>query len=119
MVSRGINFVLEVAIRPNKVEDLKRLAEVMIAETAQDPGVIYYHWSYDNGILRTVEHYESNEATLNHLKWFGENYAKQFGELGTVKSCHVYGDPSYAVRAALDSLGSVYMTTLGSYQRER
>lgn len=116
-MSKSINFIVEVAIAPEKEAEFKELAKVIVAETAKDSGVIYYHWAYDDGICHIVEHYDSNESTERHFKMFGERFAEQFAAVGTTKSCILYGEPSPVVKSVLDGFNCQYTTTLASYER--
>lgn len=111
----SILYVIEL----KKEQELRALIDEMVADTGQDEGTIYYHWAIDNGICRTVEHYDSNESTVRHLQMFGSKFAECYMAAGEVLSCILYGEPDAAVKEIMDGFGTQYMTTVGSYTRAK
>ena len=71
-IMSSILYVIEL----KKEQELRALIDEMVADTGQDEGTIYYHWAIDNGICRTVEHYDSNESTVRHLQMFSSKFAE-------------------------------------------
>ena len=116
-MSKGILYLVELQVSEGKEEALRELAQEMVESTAKEPGTLNYHWALNDNICHTIEHYESNEATFNHLTTFNEKFADKFMALGTVTSCTVYGEPNEAVKTILDGFGSKYMTTVATFSR--
>ena len=73
-IMSSILYVIELKINEGKEQELRALIDEMVADTNQDEGTIYYHWAIDNGICRTVEHYDSNKSTVRHLQMFGSKF---------------------------------------------
>lgn len=116
-MSKGILYVVELKIFEGKEKELRELAQEMVESTAKEPGTIHYHWSINGGTCHTIEHYESNEATLAHLNHFNATFSERYMSVGAVASCTVYGEPNKDVTRVLDGFGSVYMTTIASFSR--
>jgi len=116
-MSKGILYLVELQVSEGKEEELRDLAQEMVESTAKEPGTLNYHWALNDNICHTIEHYESNEATFDHLTTFNEKFADKFMALGTVTSCTVYGEPNEAVKTILDGFGSKYMTTVATFSR--
>lgn len=115
--SNSILYIVEVALAEGQEQAARDLAEVMVAATSNEAGTLNYHWAINGNTLQTLEHFESNDATLIHLNNFSENFAEAFMALGTVTACTVYGNPNEPVRAILDGFGSKYMESVATYTR--
>lgn len=118
LIMSSILYVIELEIKEDKEQELRNLIKDMVETTSKDSGVLYYHWAIDEGICRTVEHYDSNESTLRHLQMFLAKFAKQYMDMGEVQSCVLYGEPSAEVKEIMDGFATVYTTTVGSYTRK-
>lgn len=116
-MSKGILYLVELNVSEGKEEQLRELAKEMVESTSKEAGTLHYHWALHNGVCHTIEHYESNDATVDHLNTFNEKFADRFMSLGTVTSCTVYGEPNAEVKTILDGFGSIYMDTVSSFSR--
>ncbi|GEL67457.1 putative quinol monooxygenase [Marinilactibacillus psychrotolerans] len=116
-MSNGILYLVELEVSEGKEEALRELAKEMVESTAKELGTLNYHWALNGNICHTIEHYESNQATADHLAHFNENFADRFMALGTVTSCTVYGEPNEEVKNILDGFGSKYFSTIETYSR--
>lgn len=116
-MSKGIMYLVELEVFEGKEEALRELAKEMVESTAKEPGTLNYHWALNGNTCHTIEHYESNQATADHLANFNEYFAERYMALGAVTSCTVYGEPNEEVKAILDGFGSKYMTTIETYSR--
>lgn len=116
-MSKGILYLVELEVTEGKEEEARTLAQEMVDSTAKEVGALHYHLAINDNVLHSIEHFETNQATLEHLAIFNAKFAERYMALGTVKSCTVYGEPNEEVKNILDGFGSIYFTTVSSFSR--
>lgn len=111
--------MLEVAVKPNALDEFKALMNEMVESTSGEPGALSYEWfiSDDGKAVYIYERYADSSATLIHLGNFGEKFAARF--LGAVDPTRltVYGSPNDAVKAGLTAFGPSYLAPFGGFAR--
>ena len=66
--------MLEVAVQPGQLDAFRALMTEMVDSTRAEPGALSYEWfvSDDGGVVHLCERYADVDATLAHLRAFGE-----------------------------------------------
>lgn len=119
-MSKQVSWVLELTIKAGRQADFRALAaEMSTATKASEPGTLSYEWgvSADGATCHLYERYTDSDATLVHLKNFGEKFAARFMELLTPTRFTIYGHPNDAVRSALAPFAPVYFESVGGFTR--
>jgi quinol monooxygenase YgiN len=114
-----VSWLLELAVKPGRLDDLRALMAEMVESTKNEPGAMNYEWSIsdDDGTVHLYERYADSGAVLTHLAGFGEKFAQRFlADLDPTRVV-VYGAPSDEARKALSGLGAVYMAPFGGFAR--
>jgi quinol monooxygenase YgiN len=117
-MNEEVFWILECAVRPNQLENLKELMEEMVAATmANESGALNYQWfmSPDSAYCHLFERYADSAATVQHLQAFREQFAARFMDALEVKRFMVYGQPDDAARKALGKMGARIMEPLGGF----
>lgn len=112
-----ILYVIAFKVTEGKEADMKELIDELMNSTEKESGVLNYHWAKNGNVYDSLEHFETNQAALEHLTNFGKNFAERYMSLGTVLSTTVYGNPGAAVREILDGFCAVYKETIADYQK--
>ena len=115
-----VYWVLEGGVKEGKLDDLKGLISEMVTATKEnEPGALHYEFSLNEDGTRcnVQERYADSEATLTHLKNFGDNFAGRFMDALEIKRFTVYGNPDEQTRNALDGLGASYMVPADGFVR--
>jgi len=119
-MSEAIAWMLELDVRPGKLDELRALIDEMVSGTKQaEPGALSYEWSLSSDGTRChiYEKYADSAATLTHLGNFGERYAARFMGALTPTRLVVYGAPSDAVKQALAALNPSFMDSVAGFTR--
>jgi len=119
-MSEAIAWMLELDVRPGKLEELRALIDEMVAGTKQaEPGTLSYEWSLssDGSRCHIYEKYADSPAALTHLGNFGERYAARFlGALAPTRLV-VYGSPNDALKQAMAAFNPSYMDSVAGFTR--
>ena len=117
-MSNQIYWLLEVAIKPEKLDAIRSVALDLIAKTESEPGTLAYQWnlSEDETVCHIYERYQNADAVLTHVQSFG-TFAARFMEASNPTRFHVYGPVNDAVKEALADLQPVYFSDLGGFSR--
>ena len=67
-------------VREGSMESFKKLCERLVEKTKQEPGCLYYGFSFDGDEVHCREGYENGDAALAHL----ENVGPMFEEALTL-----------------------------------
>ena len=115
-----VSWLLQLEVRPGRLDDLRALMTEMVAATAaNEPGTLDYEWSLsaDGATCHLFERYADSAAAMIHIATFGEKYASRFLELLTPTNVMLYGTPNAAVREALAGFGAVAMAPAAGFSR--
>ena len=119
-MSNNVYWVLELAIKPGELDNLKALMKEMVEATqAKEPNTLNYEWSIskDNKSCHIYERYTNSVATMTHLGTFGEKFAERFMAAVEPTRFVVYGNPNDEVKKALSGFGAVFMAPFGGFAR--
>ncbi len=110
--------MLEVAIRPGKLEAFRAVAADLIAATEKEPGTLSYEYSLtpDETACHIFERYRDSDAILAHMATFGP-HAERFLAACQPARFHVYGTPSASVQTAIAGLSPLYCNSIGGFNR--
>ncbi len=115
-----VAWLLELAIKPGELDNLKDLLAEMVAATeADEPGTLDYEWSIDDEgtTCHIWERYADSAATMVHLGNFGAKFAPRFMAALEPTRMVVYGSPSDDARQQLAGMGAVFMAPAGGFTR--
>jgi hypothetical protein len=112
-----VSWLLEVAVKPDRLEDFRALMEEMVASTRAEPGALGYEWfvSDDGGVVHLAERYANTAAALAHVGVFGERFAGRFLEAASPTRFTVMGTPSDDLKAALSGFDPVFLRPFGGF----
>jgi quinol monooxygenase YgiN len=117
-MSEPISWLLEVAIRPGKLDDFRAVVADLVAATESEPTTLAYEWhlSADGTVCHIYERYQNSGAIELHLQSFGA-FAARFMEACQPTRFHIYGDPSPEVKSGLADLSPDYFALIGGFTR--
>ena len=118
-MSENVYWVLELAVRPDRLDDFRGLMREMVAAAASEPGTLNYEWniSSDGTACHIYVRYENPAAVMLHMASFGTQFDSRFAALAQITRMVVYGAPNAEVKAALAPYGAVYFAPLGGFAR--
>ncbi|MCH8158608.1 MAG: antibiotic biosynthesis monooxygenase [Proteobacteria bacterium] len=116
-MSTIVSWNLRVSIRDGHFDEFKALMKEMVDSTRKESGTLAYEWflSEDSKSCHIYERYSDSDAVMIHLGSFGSNFADRFLECVEPKSMMVYGEPTDAVRTALEGFGAEFLSTFGGF----
>lgn len=120
VMHQTVSWILDVEISAGQQAEFRSLMAEMVAATqAKEPGTLHYEWSTTaNGSHGQIyERYRDSDAVMAHLTNFGTHFAERFLQIMRPTRLVVFGAPSPAVRAALESLDPVYMERAAGFAR--
>jgi len=114
-----VSWVIELAVKPGRLDSFKELMEEMVAGTSNEPETLNYEWyiSGDDGTVHIFEKYANSEAMITHVNGFMDKWAGRFMDCVDPTRFTVYGDPSEAARELLAELVVQYLAPWGGYPR--
>jgi quinol monooxygenase YgiN len=118
-MSKEIFWIIEVAIRPGKLEDFRAVARELISAAESQPGTLAYEWNLnaDSTSCHVYERYKDSAAVVAHGEEFAP-FAERFMQACQPTRFHIYGAPSEEVKASLAGLNPVYFSnSLGGFSR--
>jgi quinol monooxygenase YgiN len=107
-MTKTIRGTAEVAIPAGKIQQFKQLAAEIIARVAAtEPGTLSYEYFFspDESKAYVVQAYEDSEALLFHLQNIAD-LAGPFHQLAPLTGVTIFGNPSAALRQALEPVGA-------------
>lgn len=118
-MSTVVSWNLQLSVREGRLDDFRSLMDDMVKSTRTESGTLIYEWflSEDRTVCHIYERYADSNAAMAHLDNFGSKFADRFLDCVEPTSLCVYGEPTDAVRAALDGLAAVYLGTFGGFSR--
>lgn len=114
-----VSWLLELAVKPGKLDDLRALVVEMVESTRAEPGALSFEWflSDDEGTVDIYERYADSAAVMAHMANFGERFASRFLAALQPTRSTVFGPASDEVRSALEALGATHMSFFGGFVR--
>jgi quinol monooxygenase YgiN len=116
-MSDQVSWILQLAVKDGRLEELRTLMDEMVESTRGEPGALGYQWfvSGDGTAVHIYERYADDAATIAHLGTFGEKFAARFLDVVQPTGFTVYGSPGDDVRKVLDGFGASYLGDLGGF----
>jgi quinol monooxygenase YgiN len=114
-----ITWLLELAVKPGKLDDLRALMDELVESTRAESGAVLFEWfiSDDEGTVQLLERYADSAAGLQHVATFGVKFAERFVAAVDIKRFTVLGAPSDKARDALSKLGATFSSPWGGFAR--
>lgn len=119
-MSDTVHWVLELAVKPGKLDGFKTLMGEMVEATqANEPGTTHYEWfvSADEQSVHIYERYVDSAAVMVHMGTFGAKFAERFLDAVEPSRLTVYGNPNQEVMETLGGIGGVHMPQIGGFAR--
>jgi quinol monooxygenase YgiN len=119
-MSKIIEWVLEMAIKPGQMPMVQPLLDEMVAATkADEPGALHYEYYLNAAKTRctVIERYADNAAVMVHLNNFGAKFAERFLAAFAPVRFTVYGPADATVRAALADFGATHEDLIAGFHR--
>ena len=119
-MSNNVSWLLELAVKPGELDNMKALmAEMIEATMADEPDKLNYDWLLNDAgdSCHIYERYTDSAAVLTHLGNFGANFADRFLGCMDPTRITVYGNASDDARAALDGFGATYYPSSTGFVR--
>src|SRR5439155_11181664 len=118
-MSDQISWLVELAVKPDQLDNRRALTEEMVEAARAEPGVLTYERfvSDDGRVVHLHERYSDSTAALAHLRAFEGTFAGRFLAVVERTRFTLYGAPSAEVKAPRDSLGATYLRHLGGFAR--
>lgn len=114
-----VSWLLELAVKPGKLDELRTLMTEMVESTRAEAGTLSFEWfiSDDGATVDIYERYADSGAVLAHVTTFGQKFAGRFLAALDPTRLTVFGDPSDEAREALDGFGASYLGNFGGFVR--
>jgi quinol monooxygenase YgiN len=114
-----VSWLLELGVKPGKLEHFRALMAEMVASTQSEAGTLAYQWfiSSDDSAVHVYERYASSAAVMTHLQSFGSKFAERFFAAVDVTRWMIYGTPSADVKSGLKAFDPTYLGPFGGFVR--
>ena len=114
-----VSWVVEVKLKPGKLDGFKSLMEEMVESTKGESGTLAYEWFIDEAgeNVHIYERYADSAAVQVHGESFGSKFAERFMDAVDISAFNIYGEPSDDVRAAYAEMGASFFGTFGGFFR--
>ena len=118
-MNEEVSWLVEVAVKPGELDNLRALIAEMVASTRDEAGTIAYQWyvSSDGSTVHIYERYATSTAVMVHLQSFGSKFAERFFAAVDLTRWMIYGTPSAEVKSALNTFGPTYLGPFGGFVR--
>jgi quinol monooxygenase YgiN len=118
-MDNAVSWVVELAVKPGKLESFRALMAEMVASTREEHGALTYQWfvSDDGSTVHIYERYASSAAVLEHLQGFGAKFAERFLAAVDPTRFTVYGAPSDEAKQGLSGFNPTYLGPFGGFAR--
>ena len=126
-MSDSIFFVVELAVQPSQIEDLKSVMREMASRARTDePGTLSYEWflSADGTACHIYERYADSASAVTHSATFPEELGRR-GQAFRPTRLTAYGTVTEALREkrieplrkAVPGISVVFLESLGGFTR--
>jgi len=118
-MDEAVSWLVEVGVKPGKLEDFRALVVEMVESTQGESGTLAYQWfvSDDGTAVHIYERYASSAAVMTHLQAFGSKFAERFFAAADITRWMIYGSPSAEVTSALKAFDPTYLGPFGGFVR--
>jgi quinol monooxygenase YgiN len=110
-MTNTIRYMIEAAIASEQLDDYKKVATKLVENIkASEPDTSGFgiYFNDDESIRYLFEEYKSSEAVFAHMENSGGLIALMI-EMTTTTRFEVYGNPSDALRQALEPFGATFI----------
>ncbi len=116
-MSDQIFWLVELAVRPGRLDNFRALTGEMVESTRRESGVLSYERfvSEDGKVVHAHERYTDSVAALAHLETFERKFSGRFLSLVERRRFTVFGTPTDELRAVLDRFGATYLRPFGDF----
>jgi quinol monooxygenase YgiN len=113
-----VSWWVELVVRPDCLDEFETLTGEMVISTQAESGVLGYQRfiSEDRQTVYVHERYENSAAAVAHLIKFAATFGQRYGNLVERKRFVVFGEPSDALCALLDTYGVIYYRPFGPFR---
>lgn len=115
--SDDVYWVLELAIKDGRGDELAPLAEEMSAATETETGAFAYEWFQNGDAVHLYERFDDAQGAMTHLGNFEANFAERFFDLLDATAWTVYGPASDELKAAITPMGAVFFDKVDGFAR--
>lgn len=115
--SDDVHWVLELAIKDGRGDELAPLAEEMSAATETEQGAIAYEWYRSGDTVHLLERFDDSAGALTHLGNFDAQFADRFFDLFEATGWTVYGPASDDLKDAITPMGAVFYDKVSGFAR--
>jgi quinol monooxygenase YgiN len=105
-------------IHSGKVQDFKSVSERCVAQTAAEPGCLYYGFSFDGDQAHCREGYKDGNAALAHIQGIGPLLAELL-KLAELTKLEIHGPEKElsVLRGPLEDLNAQYFVLEYGFRR--
>ena len=113
-----IAWRVELAVKPDQVENLLALTDEMVKAAMMEVGCLSYQRfiSPDGKSVHVYERYLNSGVALAHLTMFFQRFGARFVSTVDRKTFTVYGSPSSELRKMLDQFRPQYFRPFGNFE---
>lgn len=117
-MTNEVHWVVNMAVKPGKIEQFKGVMTDMIASTEKESGALAYEWhlSGDETECTIYERYADSDAVATHFGNFGA-FAERFAGSTERNYMTVLGNPSKTARDFLDRAEPNYFGKTAGFAR--
>jgi quinol monooxygenase YgiN len=118
-VSDSVGWLVDLAVRPGRLDDAVELTAAMVRSALAEPGTCTYRrfFSADGSRIHAVERYRSSPAAVAHLRAFNEHFAERLLAVVERRGCWVHGPASVELQTLLAPLQPTYLPEVYGFDR--
>ncbi len=113
----AISWHVVLQIRPDRLDDFRKLTREMVESTRNEPGAICFERFIDDDrtTVHIYERYRNSQAAIAHLQEFGRRFSERFSDLVEREQFTVFGSPSHELKELLDAYKPTYADWLDGF----
>jgi quinol monooxygenase YgiN len=110
---------VELAIKPSKLDNFRRLTNQMVESARREEGVLTYERfiSADGTVVHVYERYADSDAAVAHLRLFAQTFGQRLQNMVERKRFSVFGVASDELKTLLNGFTPTYFGPLGGFSR--